>query len=84
MTIDPTVIDKRPRTLVHMFLDRVEESPDEDAFYYPVDGGWQESTWAQTHALVEGLAAGLLALGVEPEDREWITRCVAITKAVQD
>ena len=69
MTIDPTVIDKRPRTLVHMFLDRVEESPDEDAFYYPVDGGWQESTWAQTHALVEGLAAGLLALGVEPEDR---------------
>src|SRR4051812_8143499 len=52
-----------------MFLDRVEESPDEDAFYYPVDGGWQESTWAQTHALVEGLAAGLLALGVEPEDR---------------
>jgi len=68
VTVDP-LIDKRPRTLVHMFLDRVEESPDEDAFYYPVDGGWQESTWAQTHALVEGLAAGLLALGVEPEDR---------------
>jgi len=67
--IDPVVIDKRPRSLVHMFLDRVAQTPDEDAFYYPVEGGWQESTWAQTHALAEGLAAGLLSLGVEPEDR---------------
>lgn len=66
---DPVVIDKRPRSLVHMFLHRVEDSPDEDAFYYPVDGGWQESSWAQTHELVEGLAAGLLALGLEVEDR---------------
>lgn len=69
MTIDPVVIDRRPRSLVHMFLDRVADTPDEDAYYYPVEGGWQESTWGQTHGLVEGLAAGLLALGVEPEDR---------------
>ncbi|HEX4685865.1 MAG TPA: AMP-binding protein [Nocardioides sp.] len=69
MTIDPVAIEKRPRSLVHMFLDRVAEAPDEDAFYYPVEGGWQESTWSQTHTLVEGLAAGLLALGIEPEDR---------------
>jgi long-chain acyl-CoA synthetase len=69
LTIDPTVIEKRPRSLVHMFLDRVVEAPDEDAFYYPVEGGWQESTWGQTHVLVEGLAAGLLALGLEPEER---------------
>ena len=69
MTIDPTVIDRRPRSLVHLFLDRVAESPDEDAFYYPVEGGWQESTWSQTHVLVEGLAAGLLALGLQPEER---------------
>jgi long-chain acyl-CoA synthetase len=69
VSIDPVVIDRRPRSLVHMFLDRVAQTPDEDAFYYPVDAGWQESTWAQTHALVEGLAAGLLALGIEPEDR---------------
>jgi long-chain acyl-CoA synthetase len=68
VAIDP-LIDKRPRSVVHMFLDRVDESPDEDAYYYPVEGGWQESTWAQTHGLVEGLAAGLLALGIEPEDR---------------
>src|SRR4051812_28809860 len=52
-----------------MFLDRVDESPDDDAFYYPVEGGWQESSWGQTRSLVEDLAAGLLALGIEPEDR---------------
>jgi long-chain acyl-CoA synthetase len=70
VSIDPVVIDKRPRSLVHMFLSRVGETPDEDAYYYPVEGGgWQESTWADTHELVQGLAAGLLALGVEPEDR---------------
>ena len=68
MAIDP-VIDKRPRSLVHMFLDRVEEAPDDDAYYYPVEGGWQESTWGQTRPLVEGLAAGLLALGIQAEDR---------------
>jgi long-chain acyl-CoA synthetase len=69
VTIDPVVIEKRPRSLVHMFLDRVDESPDDDAYYYPVEGGWQESSWAQTHALVQGLAAGLLSVGLEPEDR---------------
>jgi len=69
VTIDSVAIDKRPRSLVHMFLSRVRETPDEDAFYYPVEGGWQESSWGHTHDLVEGLAAGLLALGIEPEDR---------------
>lgn len=69
MSVDRVEIEKRPRSLVHMFLQRVEDHPDEDAFYYPVEAGWQESTWAQTHELVEGLAAGLLALGIRTEDR---------------
>jgi long-chain acyl-CoA synthetase len=83
---DPVMIEKRPRSLVHMFLQRVEETPGEDAYYYPVEGGWQESSWAQTHELVEGLAAGLMALGIQPEDRvaiiattryEWVLGYVA-------
>lgn len=69
MAFDPMVIDKRPRSLAHMFLTRVETQPDADAYYYPVEGGWQQSSWAQTRDLVEGLAAGLVALGVQPEDR---------------
>lgn len=87
MTIDPVVIDKRPRSLLHMFRQRVEDTPDEDAFYYPVEGGWQESSWGHTNDLVVGLAAGLLALEVEPQDRvaiiastryEWVLGYLAI------
>jgi long-chain acyl-CoA synthetase len=69
VSIDEVAIERRPRSLVHLFLQRVEDTPTEDAYYYPVEGGWQESGWAQTHELVEGLAAGLLALGIQPEDR---------------
>lgn len=69
MAFDPMVIDKRPRSLAHMFLAWVETQPDADAYYYPIEGGWQQSSWAETHTLVEGLAAGLIALGIQPEDR---------------
>ena len=64
MAFDPVLIDKRPRSLAHMFLERRDNAPDADAYYYPVDGGWQASSWEETHRLVEGLAAGEVA--VEP------------------
>jgi len=87
VAFDPVVIEKRPRSLAHMFLEWAETTPDADAYYYPVDGGWQESTWEQTHHLVEGLAAGLVALGIQPEDRvavmattryEWVLAFLAV------
>ncbi len=87
MAFDPVVIDKRPRSLAHMFRERVETTPDAEAYYYPVDGGWQESTWEQTNSLVEGLAAGLVALEVQPEERvavmattryEWVLAFLAV------
>ncbi len=87
MAFDPVVIDKRPRSLAHMFRERAETVPDAEAYYYPVDGGWQESTWEQAHVLVEGLAAGLVALEVQPEDRvavmastrfEWVLAFLAV------
>ncbi len=87
MAFDPVVIDKRPRSLAHMFRERFETTPDAEAYYYPVDGGWQESTWEQTHDLVEGLAAGLVALGIQPEERvavmattrfEWVLAFLAV------
>jgi long-chain acyl-CoA synthetase len=84
---DQAVIDRRPRSMAHLFLARVATSPDEVAYYYPVDDEWQASTWAQTHQLVQWLAAGLVALGVQPEERvaliadtryEWILCDLAI------
>jgi long-chain acyl-CoA synthetase len=72
VTYDPAVIDRRPRSMAHLFLARVAASPDEVAYYYPVDDAWQASTWSETHQLVEWLAAGLVATGVQPEE------CVAL------
>lgn len=70
-----------------MFLDRVQTSADKEAFRYLVAGDWVSATWRQTADRVEALAAGLLALGIEPEERvgiasstryEWILADLAI------
>ncbi|MGB9225181.1 MAG: AMP-dependent synthetase/ligase [Mycobacterium sp.] len=70
-----------------MFLDRVQTSADKEAFRYLVAGDWVSATWQQTADRVETLAAGLLALGIEPEQRvgiasstryEWILADLAI------
>jgi long-chain acyl-CoA synthetase len=75
--------------LAMLFLNRVEASADREAFRYP-DGGsgkWASVTWKQAAERVEVLAAGLLSLGVAPEDRigiasttryEWILADLAI------
>ena len=52
-----------------LFLDRVELTPDWEAFRRPTDPGWQSYTWGETGEIVQNWAAGLLALGVEPEQR---------------
>ncbi|MGA8544485.1 MAG: long-chain fatty acid--CoA ligase [Mycobacterium sp.] len=73
--------------LALLFLNRVEASPDREAFRYPEGGKWVSVTWKQAAERVETLAAGLLALGVAPEDRigiasttrfEWIAADLAI------
>ena len=73
--------------LAQLFLNRVEASADNEAFRYPDKNGWTSVTWKQAAERVEALAAGLLSLGVEPEDRigiasttrlEWILADLAI------
>jgi long-chain acyl-CoA synthetase len=73
--------------LAMLFLQRVEASADKEAFRYPENGGWTSVTWKQAAERVEALAAGLLSLGVAPEDRigiasttrlEWILADLAI------
>ncbi|HEV7210544.1 MAG TPA: long-chain fatty acid--CoA ligase [Blastococcus sp.] len=60
----------RPAASVgRMFYDRVAADPDGEAFRFPADGGWTSVTWAQTETTVTALAAGLLALGIRPEER---------------
>jgi long-chain acyl-CoA synthetase len=83
-------IDRPPRSLAHLFWDHAEVMPDSVAYYYRIEGGWQESTWGQAAGLVEGLAAGLVALGIGVEDRiaivsttryEWVLAALAAWSA---
>jgi long-chain acyl-CoA synthetase len=77
----------RAPNLALLFLHRVEASADREAFRYPENGKWVSVTWKRAAERVEALAAGLLALGVAPEDRigiasttrlEWILADLAI------
>jgi long-chain acyl-CoA synthetase len=52
-----------------LFFDRVKAMPDQEAFRYPAGTGWASLTWEQTGERVANIAAGLLALGIEAEDR---------------
>ncbi|WP_193047125.1 AMP-dependent synthetase/ligase [Mycolicibacterium baixiangningiae] len=70
-----------------MFFDRVEKSAQREAFRRLEDGKWESLTWEQAADQVEALAAGLLALGIESEQRvgiasstryEWILADLAI------
>jgi long-chain acyl-CoA synthetase len=86
---DTSFIEKRPPNLAVQFRDRVALSPDAEAFRVPAADGqpWVSYTWKQTGDRVEKLAAGLLALGIESEQRvgiaagtrlEWIEADLAV------
>jgi long-chain acyl-CoA synthetase len=77
----------RANNLAALFLQRVEKSGDKEAFRIPEDGDWKSVSWKQAAERVEALAAGLLSLGVQPEDRigiasttrlDWILADLAI------
>jgi long-chain acyl-CoA synthetase len=91
VTIDPGFVDRMAPNVALQFLDRVDRSPRNEAFRYPVVEGsgerWESVTWAEAGEQVARYAAGLLALGIEPEQRvgiasatryEWILADLAI------
>ncbi len=89
MTIDDNLTSTMltATNVASMFRDRVQASADKVAFRYLSSGEWVSATWRHTADRVEALAAGLLALGIEPEQRvgiasntryEWILADLAI------
>src|SRR3954452_4835598 len=86
-SVDPGFVDHLTQNFAMQFLDRVAASADHEAFRYPRGEGWESVTWRQAGDLVEKLAAGLLALGIQPEQRvgiasstryEWILADLAV------
>src|SRR6476469_9878404 len=87
MTTTTTPVQISAPSLAALFLQRVEKSPDKEAFRYLDGGNWVSVSWREAAERVQSLAAGLLALGVEPEQRvgiasstryEWILADLAI------
>ena len=91
VTLDSGFVDHMVANVALQFLDRVDRSPRNEAFRYPVieDQGerWVSVTWAESGEQVARIAAGLLALGLEPEQRvgiasgtryEWILADLAV------
>jgi long-chain acyl-CoA synthetase len=77
----------RPTSVGAMLLDQVKASGPREAFRYPENGRWVSLSWNQTKDRVFILAAGLLSLGIEREDRvaiasgtriEWILADLAV------
>jgi long-chain acyl-CoA synthetase len=67
--IDLSVIENRPKSVADQFMDRVRRSPAGEAYRYPVGDQWESVTWQETGERVTRLAAGLVALGVDPQQR---------------
>jgi len=81
------VIENRPANVAIQFLERVAKSGPKEAFRYPEGEGWTSLTWNQARAQVDEVAGGLVALGIEQEDRvgiaastrwEWILADLAV------
>ena len=87
VTPDSRFVDDMVANVALQFLDRVSRSPRGEAFRYPDGDSWVSVTWAEAGTEVSRLAAGLLSLGLQPEQRvgiasgtryEWILADLAV------
>jgi long-chain acyl-CoA synthetase len=84
---DSSFVDDMVANVALQFLDRVARSPRAEAFRHVDGDDWVPVTWAEAGEQVSRLAAGLLALGLQPEQRvgivsgtryEWILADLAV------
>ena len=57
------------RSIPEMFIARCRETPDKEAYRFPVGATWESMTWGQSYKRVQAIAAGLISLGLESEQR---------------
>ena len=76
MSDTQNLIENRPPSVATLFIERVAATPDAEAFRYPVPPAsgqgpdeWRSLTWGRTAERVYAISAGLVALGVLPEER---------------
>ncbi|WP_028813491.1 AMP-dependent synthetase/ligase [Streptomyces flavidovirens] len=76
MSDTQTLIENRPPSVAALFIERVAATPDAEAYRYPVPAAsgqgadaWKSLSWGQAAQRVYAIAAGLIDLGVQPEER---------------
>jgi long-chain acyl-CoA synthetase len=67
--VDMSIIENRSPNVAQQFLDRVRLTPDREAYRFPEGDAWTSVTWRQTGEDARKIAGGLLALGINREDR---------------
>ena len=76
MSDTQTLIENRPPSVAPLFIERVAATPDAEAYRYPVPPAsgqgpdeWRSLSWSQAAERVYCVAAGLIELGIQPEER---------------
>jgi len=86
----PERMTRKTTSIAQMFAKRVHDTPDREAFRFPVGENWRSMTWRQAGERVKAIAAGLLSLGLHREDRvgilcntrlEWLLADLGILSA---
>jgi long-chain acyl-CoA synthetase len=86
-TVTDTI--ERASSVARMVTDRVARTPDAEAFRWPEAGPdgaetWRSMTWAEANARITELAAGLLAVGLQAEQRVIVFSATRVEWALAD
>jgi long-chain acyl-CoA synthetase len=70
----PETLQRKTKSIAELFLRRIADSADREAFRYPIAAGtgpdeWRSMTWRQSGERAKAIAGGLRALGIGREDR---------------
>ena len=86
----PERLTRKTTSIAQLLATRVRDTPDREAYRYPVGEQWRSMTWRQTRERVKAIAAGLLTLGLHREERvgilcntrvEWLLADLGILSA---
>ncbi len=67
--VAPEKLIRKSKSIAQLLARRVQETPEREAYRYPVGEEWRSMTWRQAGERVKAIAAGLLSLGLGREDR---------------
>ncbi|HWO25120.1 MAG TPA: AMP-binding protein, partial [Kofleriaceae bacterium] len=88
--VAPEKLTRKSKSIAQILAKRVQETPEREAYRYPVGEEWRSMTWRQAGERVKAIAAGLLSLGLGREERaaiasntrvEWILCDLGILSA---